>query len=256
MRLLRGRGAHNLLSSSMSSFFCVPFGGYAMLSCSTQQAPTHEQQFTRDVLHRGYPLLLRTASLRVQVLMTSVSLYIITSDAVWAPPALHAGTWAQQGSHSKPCNCSGGSRTFILAPAGHQTVRNGPGAVSSLQGAVSQGLAAWGGGGLYRLQSFASPGEILGVPTGELRCACSRRTPCSCSCGRRDIVEVAQYIKDCFEVLGALDDAHDDALISIFIGPGGWRTTHSVIQSGQRTDYRSSRHILPGPEHTWAVCLV
>ena len=31
-----GRRAYSLLSSSMSSFFCVPFGGYAMLSCSTQ----------------------------------------------------------------------------------------------------------------------------------------------------------------------------------------------------------------------------
>ena len=29
-------GAYNLLSSSISNFFCVPFGGYAMLSCITR----------------------------------------------------------------------------------------------------------------------------------------------------------------------------------------------------------------------------
>ena len=29
-----GTRTYNLLSSSTSSFFCVPFGGYAMLSCS------------------------------------------------------------------------------------------------------------------------------------------------------------------------------------------------------------------------------
>ena len=28
---------------------------------------------------------------------------------------------------------------------------------------------------------------------------------------QRDVVGVARYIKDCFEVLGALDDAPDDA---------------------------------------------
>ena len=31
---------------------------------------------------------------------------------------------------------------------------------------------------------------------------------------RRNIVGVAHYIQDCFEVLGALDDASDDATIS------------------------------------------
>ena len=40
------------------------------------------------------------------------------------------------------------------------------------------------------------------------------QTPCSFSCGQHDIAGVAHYIMDCFDVLGALDDAPDDASVS------------------------------------------
>ena len=45
---------------------------------------------------------------------------------------------------------------------------------------------------------------------------------------QRNVVGVAHCIKDCFEVLGALDDAPDAASPQICIGPGGWI---AVIQS-------------------------
>ena len=52
--LLRMHRAYSLLSSSMSSFFCVPFGGYAILSCNTKHSnsSTHAQPI-HDVTPSG-----------------------------------------------------------------------------------------------------------------------------------------------------------------------------------------------------------
>lgn len=41
-------------------------------------------------------------------------------------------------------------------------------------------------------------------------------------CMQRNIVGVAHYNMDCFDVLGVLDDAPDDASDLSFINPGSW----------------------------------
>ena len=71
---------------------------------------------------------------------------------------------------------------------------------------------------------------------------------------QRNIVGVAHNIMECFEVLGALDDAPHDATTFMIISPGGWRdVTQSLFTCHMRVHLqmpqkatRSGGSSLPG----------
>ena len=61
---------------------------------------------------------------------------------------------------------------------------------------------------------------------------------------QQNVVGEAHYIMDCFQVLGALDDAPDDAPASTLISPGGWADSIQTITHTPRLTVCTSRHAL------------